>query len=467
MRMIKVIAIILFAAVVLVPVATFNFQPNAVSAIDNRMLTENPFSSDSLQSGGDLTDNIQNYVNDRIGLRDNMILAYILFNDHVFGKMVHPSYTSGKDSYVFGADISTVSDSYSEFHEAFADMIKEIQDYCDARGVPFLFVFNPAKPAILTEYLPDGIHYDRSWVDDFFAALDEREVHYLDNTGLLKEKTKNGEVVFNQKYDANHWNDLGAYYGSNAILEEMQKAIPTVHVIEESELEITQTLETSLPVSQFPIHEMVPEITVDMEVNTDMGTQLEEELERDSSYTAFGYYQNPERMAEGAPKALVFQGSYMNQFGYQYLAGGFGEYIYVHDYQNILDFPYYYNIFQPDCVIFEVAEYTFSDIYFRYDAMSQFVTNPPLATLTESRGIVEEQPLDWGQLSIDEGSALTKIHWNTIASFDAVWLCLDNEYDMKASDSGYEVTIPTEIYQQYQDILYFAAYDGSQLSLYG
>ena len=41
----------------------------------------------------------------------------------------------------------------------------------------------------------------------------------------------------------------------------------------------------------------------------------------------------------------------------------------MHDYQNVLNFPYYVNMFQPDCVIFEVAEYTFSNEYFDYEKM--------------------------------------------------------------------------------------------------
>ena len=39
------------------------------------------------------------------------------------------------------------------------------------------------------------------------------------------------------------------------------------------------------------------------------------------------------------------------------------EYIGVHDYQNVLNLDYYFNIFQPS-IVFEVAEYTFSDSYF-------------------------------------------------------------------------------------------------------
>ena len=44
---------------------------------------------------------------------------------------------------------------------------------------------------------------------------------------------------------------------------------------------------------------------------------------------------NEDRKEEGAPKALVFQGSYMNGMGYKFLENSFGEYISVHDYRNI------------------------------------------------------------------------------------------------------------------------------------
>ena len=42
MKSLKIIFIIFFFALLLTPVALFNFEPNAVSEIDNRMLAENP-----------------------------------------------------------------------------------------------------------------------------------------------------------------------------------------------------------------------------------------------------------------------------------------------------------------------------------------------------------------------------------------------------------------------------------------
>ena len=114
-------------------------------------------------------------------------------------------------------------------------MVKSIQDYCDERGVPFLFVFEPAKPAIYTDKLADGINYDREWVDLFFSELDKRGVNYLDNTETLRRAREEGVEVFNRKYDANHWNDLGAFYGTQKILERLSSVFPSLHVNQLSE----------------------------------------------------------------------------------------------------------------------------------------------------------------------------------------------------------------------------------------
>ena len=49
--------------IIILPILTFNFEKDAISEIDNRALTANPFSMDEEATGGDLTQNIQNYEN--------------------------------------------------------------------------------------------------------------------------------------------------------------------------------------------------------------------------------------------------------------------------------------------------------------------------------------------------------------------------------------------------------------------
>lgn len=481
MKKLRVVTVICFSLIILIPVLTFNFEENAVSVIDNRELTKNPFLVKKEYDKGEyyeeekygeegeekgLTENIENYVSDRIGLRDEMILLYTILNDRVFDKMVHPSYIYGKDGYVFGAGRCVNSD-YNEYHEAFADMVLEIQDYCTERDVPFLFVFEPAKPAILTQYLPEGENYDREWVELFLKTLDERGVRYIDNTAVLREKTEEGETVFNKKYDANHWNDLGALYGTNQILKALQKELPQVHVNGEEDIVYDEVLETTLPVSEFPIREMVPSIWVNMSCDS-LTEEYKDELSLDENYDAFEYYINSERLEEGGPRALVFQGSYMNIYGEKYLENGFGEYIYVHDYQNVIDFPYYFNIFKPECVVFEVAEYTFNNEYFDYDRMAAMDLNPTLESVLSDSEDVEEKKLRKDSLTIERGKKLTKVIWNTDSYISHGWLQLGDGsvYDLQWTESGYETTMLTEEYEQYRDELQIFTIEGNDTICY-
>ena len=73
-------------------------------------------------------------------------------------------------------------------------------------------------------------------------------------------------------------------------------------------------------------------------------------------------------------------------------------------YQNILDFEYYVNIFQPDCIVFDAAEYTFSNEYFDYQKMLDFKLNPLLACFKdyETRRVKCE-------VTTENGETLTKI----------------------------------------------------------
>lgn len=454
--------LIIFSAIILIPILTFNTQEDAVSVIDNRKLAQNPFSRDALTEGNtDLTSGIESYVSDRIGLRDKMILAYTLLNDKLFGKMIHPTYSYGKDGYVFGAGVEHIT--YDEYHEAFADMVKELQLYCEERSVPFLFVFNPSKPSVLTEYLPDGVNYDNSWTQQLFNALDERGVNYIDNTEYLSQKNSEGEVVFNKKYDANHWNDLGAFYGVNNILDTLGEDFPQIELNKLSDFNITQQIQTTLPVSEFPINEAIPvfKLTSSIENLTEKYT---DELYRHPNYTGFGYFINAEKAAAGVPKTLVFQGSYMNGKGYKFLANGLGEYIYVHDYQNVIELPYYFNAFQPECVVFEVAEYTLKNKYFDLRAMRNIDLTPSFETASDGK-----ENVDAGEtiVTINKGEALTTISWSCEGqSPEHVWLIIGSSLDMCSDDSGFTVTVETPVYEKYRECLQIAVSDGNKILVY-
>ena len=462
MKYIQIIVVILFIAMMFVPLLCLNTEPEVASSIDNRMLAKNPFSAEVRnRSDADLTRDIDSYLSDRIGFRDEMILANTVLNDRLFGKMDHPSYAYGKDGYVFFAGMTP--GQFSDYHIAFADMVEAVQNYCTERGVPFVFVFNPEKKAVYSEFIPEGVNYNRDWVTLFLEELDKRNINYVDNTPCLIEKKNEGEAVFNQKYNAGHWNDLGAFHGVNNILQNVQQFFPAVTLNTKDEFNIEYQLNTSLHVSQFPIHEEAPIFSGKQQIES-LTPLYQDEVKIDEEYNAFSYTVNAAKKKAGTPKALVFQGSYMNGMGYKFMQNSFGEYIAVHDYQNILNFPYYFNLFQPECVIFEAAEYTFSSGFFNYEKMKVIDWNPLLETYAEQCSVDSLKKLTSDQVFIERGNEFTTLSWQAEQAYDYVWLVAGKEFDLELADPEtclYEVTIPNEDYDRYHNEMYLvAALDG-------
>lgn len=465
MREIKAAFLLLFALALLVPLAAFRRGTEIRSEIDNRMLQENPFSPEERAKGGDMTEKLEKYVQDRVGFRDEMILGYTVLNDRVFGRMVHPSYYYGKEGYVF-PKIKEPAE-YGAFHEDFADMVKEIQDYCEARGVSFLFAFEPSKSSVVREYLPAGVRRDAGWADAFLAALDARDIRYVNNLALLQNLWDAGEMVFNRQYDAWHWNDLGAFYGVNAILEELRGEFPGVHVNAMEEIRVSEELQTTLTGSRFPIRETTPLYEFPALAYEDLTAVYAGEVRRDRSHSGFGYYVNSARQGEGAPGTLVFQGSYMNGRGGKFLRNGLGEYVYVHNYQNVLDFDYYFNIFRPRCVVFEVTEYAMLTDYFQADRVAAMALPPALDAVRAEAG--EPETLSLEGVSAQRGEALTVVTW---AGRDGAerfaWAELGGEaFDLRRNEDGkWEVTVKNEVWDRHGEGLRIAALEGETLREY-
>lgn len=87
------------------------------------MLTNNPFESDEEFEAGEFAEALEDYAQNRIDYRDEMIYLYTLANDKLFGEMVHPSYIYGKDGYVFL--LPSHPPEFNDYHIDFIDMIKK------------------------------------------------------------------------------------------------------------------------------------------------------------------------------------------------------------------------------------------------------------------------------------------------------------------------------------------------------
>lgn len=368
MRKIKNLFLIILCVALLLPLINFNFEKDYASPIDNRMLTEWDIHSE------DFTKMADSYIKDRIGFRTEAIDTYTELHDKVYGMMIHPTYTYGKDGYVFFQ--MAFESPEPTFFDLFCSYLRKVQDYCEERGVPFFYCLNPSKITVYQQHLPRGYQYLDKVNQMMYKKLEEYGVNYITNEELLIEKSKT-EQVYNVKYDAGHWNDLGAFYGSNHILEKVGEYFPQVRPKEMSDFEIGEITQTSLPVSHFKINESVPAFLDKNSDNIEDVTENYRSLKLDKNYDALYCLRNHGEGAENLPKVLVFQGSYYNG-RQQYFQSAFRQYNGVHNYENFLNFDYYFNVFQPDCVILETAEYATNGAYFSYETLEQKELNPKL-----------------------------------------------------------------------------------------
>lgn len=372
-----------FLVMISIPALTMNHQKDAISGIDNRMLSDFP----SIGTEG-FARGVESYISDRTGGREEMINAYTTLNDRLFHEMVHPSYTYGQDGYVFFKMHQNIP--FHDYHREFASMVRRLQDYCESRNVKFYFLFDPEKNSVYRRYLPEGVFYENEWVNSLMNEFDRLGVSYVDNSMYL-QKISEKHQVFNRQYDAGHWNDLGCFYGMNHLFARMKEDLPAVRELSFDDFTIGTQVMESLPVSRFPIQEEVPQFTLKSQYK-DLSGEVAQELRVHSQYPHVHYYINEAKDSENLPRTLIFQGSYLNSRP-QFLISNTSVDIGVHNYQNVLDLDYYFNIFQPETVIFEAAEYVFSDTYFSLEGMKNMDLSPALITreeLEKADGSMEE-----------------------------------------------------------------------------
>ncbi|MCY6957733.1 alginate O-acetyltransferase AlgX-related protein [Clostridium brassicae] len=364
MKKIHFFRMILFLFIIVFPIFSMNLKSNQASGIDNRKLTE--FSE--IFSGESITQNIQNYIGDRIGFRTEMVNLYTKSMDILFDEMVHPSYQYGKDGYIFPKLKENKTDK--EFQEAYSDFILNFQNYCTDRGIKFLYAAEPSKTTIYSEFLPQGYNYNNENLQYFLNLLKDKNVNYL-YTGEALMNAKSSKQVFDKKYDANHWNETGAIVGISSILDRLNDLDSRINKFDINKFEAVDYTNTTLPVSYFGINEKTTHYNLKKDNSVPI-TDFKDEIKLAKNFTYFAHYKNPNN--KNAPKILIFAGSYF-QGRDKFLTESFSELVRIHNYHNVVDYDYYINIFNPDIVLFESTEYTHLNYYFPVDKMENTIHN--------------------------------------------------------------------------------------------
>lgn len=387
---IQVSMVVLLLVCAVLPIIKLNTNEDGYSYFDNRPYLSLPETFDAQA--------IEDYLIDRVGYRKELMGSYAVLHDKLFHVMKHPLYEYGLDDYVFMQLWSVPVDDY--YANAYARYVAQMHAFCQARDIPFIYVLSPGKARIYPEKVPSTLAFPDQGDTLLKKYLDKYGVPYLDQADALLKAKLEGQQVYNVKFDAGHWNSYGAYVGSQAIIKALQYLDVPVGAIDLSEYEPHITIQDDLKTGYYPIYEE----TVDYAFAEGDGAvehpNWADELVSDKTYHTNAWY-TCKRCAT-QPKLLMFQGSYYNKYGV-YLQNQFSETLQIHAYHNIALMPYYVELFNPDVVIFESADYTITEEYYSVEQDLSFAL-PKTYELYQDFPKVEVAPLD---VQVTRGEKLT------------------------------------------------------------
>lgn len=197
------------ALVILVPVLLFNGKPDQISEVENRALAELP----PIQEGFNaFTSGLSEYIDDRIGLRDQMMQGY---NSVVYETLntKHSDVIRGDDGWLFYANdlpdyAGTNIDETAIAHQT--EVLAAINAWCEERGIIFILAVGPNKSEIYDNLMPEGINKAEQTKTELIA---ER----LREQGILVSYAKDDMLPHRDEQELyyaldTHWNSYGARY---------------------------------------------------------------------------------------------------------------------------------------------------------------------------------------------------------------------------------------------------------------
>lgn len=220
-KIVRVIYISVFMLLCCTPLILMPFVHSS-GAVGKEDAAENP----SLTKNGKINENFGNefdaWFTQQMPFRTEIITANNMVSSNILGKSANGVIT-GSDGWIFSEE--TVDDyigtmpSERAIHNI-AETLRIMQHYTTEHGADFVFAAAPNKNSIYPEYMPKGyIRSDKNTLTVLEKYLEEYSVNYVSLKDEMKKQKENGQQIY-LKCDT-HWNNLGALYGYNAIMNNL------------------------------------------------------------------------------------------------------------------------------------------------------------------------------------------------------------------------------------------------------
>lgn len=224
------LVIFVFCVMLLVPFVTQVIGFSTDNTTENRVLAPFP-KINSLREIKFLPKLSENYVNDRFGLRKQLVHLNSLVH-YKLGLSSAREVVIGKDGWLFytadklmeqhtGADVFTSAEM-----EHWVKSMEDARDWLAGRGIAFYIIVSPDKNTIYPEKLPDYPRGAVTRIDQLVARLRNSDLEFIDPRAELFRVKAAGEMVYTP--GDTHWNERGAFVAYEMLMDRILKRFPSV-----------------------------------------------------------------------------------------------------------------------------------------------------------------------------------------------------------------------------------------------
>lgn len=353
------IFIVLFLAVLAVPLVLTDWSSGGVSEEENRNLAKFPEFTKEGQWNETFTGEFETWFMDHLGLRQELITANALLQFKGFDRMLSQS------DYHIGP--------YGDINYATEDMILDyahvnlwketsvgnlgqsyqtVSDWLAEKGIPFYYIQCYDKHSVYPEQFTDAVRQigDVSKTDQILSYLENNTTVAAISLKQPLLDAKAQYEVYSNWGDPSHWTDRGAYVGYLHIMDRLNQDRQTpLKVLQESDYDITVenvgiTLNRVIHEDDFVEVFKIRDPQAQQADNSVMGKW------QDQYHTV---WKNPN--AGNDLKLLLLCDSYFNSYLVDDFAESFSE-VWVIWADHMEELPQMLEIYDADMVIIECAE---------------------------------------------------------------------------------------------------------------
>lgn len=226
-KIIHLLFLIICAAILLIPVVFFNFSD--ISNEEKRNFEKFPLFFSEEKFNQNFFTELNSYFEDRIGLKRLFSRIYnTLDSKFPMSDVTKKSGYQGKKNWLFYNE-ENLFDFYfkrnlmtEEALDRYTEKLTSIRDWCETQGIKFIFFIAPNKHEIYEEYFPYHRPEGETVTNQIVNRLKKANICVIyPKANILHKKEETKKILYYER--DTHWNNLGAYYGAQPLIDSIQQ----------------------------------------------------------------------------------------------------------------------------------------------------------------------------------------------------------------------------------------------------